>query len=82
MTRSKILIVHPSLLDVALEAASEAGLQQDRVFSIQRDPHQRVPTWFDVLVDYSQSPRPLAMTDQESRETIAYLCFSSGTTGT
>ncbi|KAI7882333.1 acetyl-CoA synthetase-like protein [Lichtheimia hyalospora FSU 10163] len=82
ISNSKVLIAHPSNLDIALDAAAAVGLPRACVFSIVRDPKQRVPLWSDVFIDYSQPALdPIPMTHQESVNTTAYLCFSSGTTG-
>lgn len=79
---AKILIAHPRNLDIALDAAQAVGIPRSHVFSIIRDPQQRVPMWMDVLVDYNQPGLPpVKLTHEESKNTVAYLCFSSGTTG-
>lgn len=82
ISRAKILIAHPQNLETAFEAARLAKLPAASVFVIERDPKSRAPLWSDVLVDYDQPERPpIPMTYEDSRNTVAYLCFSSGTTG-
>ncbi|KAI8141383.1 hypothetical protein BJV82DRAFT_618984 [Fennellomyces sp. T-0311] len=82
VSEAKILIAHPNNLDTALEAAAAVGLPLSSVFSVIPDPMKRVPLWSDVLVDYDQPALPpIKMTHEESVNTVAYLCFSSGTTG-
>ncbi|KAI9493745.1 4-coumarate-CoA ligase 2 [Zychaea mexicana] len=79
---AKMLIAHPSNLDIALEAAAAAGLPQSNIFSVMPDPQGRVPLWSDVLIDLNQPPLPpVKISHEESVNTVAYLCFSSGTTG-
>ncbi|KAI9264249.1 hypothetical protein BDA99DRAFT_559531 [Phascolomyces articulosus] len=79
---AKMLIAHPSTLDRALEAAAAIGLPRSSVFSIVRDPQQRVPCWLETLIDFTQpSLPPIRLTHEESVNTVAYLCFSGGTTG-
>lgn len=82
MTRAKLLVAHPSNLDIALKAAQRVGIAPYAVLSMVKDPQQRVAFWMNVLVDTSgPSPAPIRLSHKESRETTAYLCFSSGTTG-
>lgn len=42
ISNAKVLIAHPSNLDIALDAAAAVGLPQTSVFSVVRDPKQRV----------------------------------------
>ncbi|KAI7847802.1 hypothetical protein BDC45DRAFT_525161 [Circinella umbellata] len=82
VSEAKILIAHPQGLDVALDAAAAVGMSRSHVFSVIRDPQQRVPYYRDVFIDHSQPElSPVEMTHNESVHTVAYLCFSSGTTG-
>ncbi|KAI8141384.1 hypothetical protein BJV82DRAFT_580395 [Fennellomyces sp. T-0311] len=79
---AKILIAHPKNLDTALDAAAAVGMPRSHVFSVIRDPQQRVPYYRDVFIDFSQPELPpIKMTHEESVNTVGYLCFSSGTTG-
>ncbi|KAI9493746.1 hypothetical protein BDB00DRAFT_871993 [Zychaea mexicana] len=79
---AKILIAHPVNLETALDAAAAVGMPRSHVFSIVPDPKQRVRYYRDVLVDHLQPELPpIKMTHEESINTVAYLCFSSGTTG-
>ena len=82
ISEAKMLIAHPNNLETALKAADNVGLPRSSIFSIIPDSQNRVPLWSDVLIDYSQPPLPpVKMTHDESINTVAYLCFSSGTTG-
>ncbi|KAI9264247.1 hypothetical protein BDA99DRAFT_604667 [Phascolomyces articulosus] len=82
VSEAKILIAHPGNLDIALEAAAAVGIPPSHVFSVIRDPQQRVQHYRDVFIDYTQPELPpVKMTHDESVNTVAYLCFSSGTTG-
>lgn len=75
------MIAHPFNLDIALEAADQVGIPRSNVWSICDDPKNRVPNWKSVLVKGSQEANPIKLSDAECRSTLAYLCFSSGTTG-
>ena len=77
-----MLIAHPENLDTALDAAAAVGLPRSHIFSVIRDPQQRVPYYRDIFVDFSQPELPpIKLTHEECVNTIGYLCFSSGTTG-
>ncbi|KAI7857863.1 hypothetical protein BDC45DRAFT_565768 [Circinella umbellata] len=82
VSEAKILISHPNNLDTAFEAAAAAGLPRSSIFSVIHDPKKRVPIWSDILIDYDEPElSPIKLTHDESVNTTAYLCFSSGTTG-
>ncbi|KAI7848136.1 hypothetical protein BDC45DRAFT_524106 [Circinella umbellata] len=82
ISEAKMLIAHPNNLETALKAADNVGLPRSSIFSIIPDSQNRVPLWSDVLIDYNEPPLPpVKMTHEESVNTVAYLCFSSGTTG-
>ncbi|KAI9264246.1 hypothetical protein BDA99DRAFT_51740 [Phascolomyces articulosus] len=82
VSEAKILIAHPVNLDNALEAAAVVGIPRSNIFSIVRDPKQRAPCYRDVFIDFTQPELPpVKMTHDQSVNTVAYLCFSSGTTG-
>ncbi|KAI9264248.1 hypothetical protein BDA99DRAFT_481480 [Phascolomyces articulosus] len=82
VSEAKILIAHPNNLDIAFEAAAAVGIPRSSIFSVISDPKKRVPVWSDVLVDFDQPALPpIKMTHDDSVNTVAYLCFSSGTTG-
>lgn len=81
MSGAKYLIAHSSNLDNALKAAKSADLPESNVWCIDHDPRGRAKNWKDVIVDASHEANPIKLTIEESKNTLSYLCFSSGTTG-
>jgi acyl-coenzyme A synthetase/AMP-(fatty) acid ligase len=80
LSKASYIIAHPFNLDIALEAAAMAGIPPSRVWSIQKDPKNRAPFWKDLLVR-DEEASPVKLTIEQSKNSLAYLCFSSGTTG-
>lgn len=79
--KAKYIIAHPFNLDVALEAAAQVGIPVSNVWSIQKDPKNRAPFWKDKVVKENEESSPVKLTLEQSKNSLAYLCFSSGTTG-
>ncbi|KAG6832521.1 hypothetical protein H0H92_000150 [Tricholoma furcatifolium] len=86
-SKASLLIIHPAFLSTAKAAAKEVGLSDDRIVFIE--PPLRKPVsshlTFDELVKYGLSiPKSYAdirFKSGEAKTTIAFLSFSSGTTG-
>jgi acyl-CoA synthetase (AMP-forming)/AMP-acid ligase II len=74
------LFVQPSLLSNARAAAKEIGLSEDRIFILEGKADGKQS--FQDLVDMAKS-RKLARVPIKPvhKDTLAYLVFSSGTTG-
>lgn len=74
------LLVHPTLLPQALEAARKLGLPDDRVYVLQGGAPGR-----QTLAHASREVRKRnvsrVLTKPIKRDTLAYLVFSSGTSG-
>lgn len=81
MSRAKYLIAHSFNLDAALEAANLVGIPASNVWCIDKDPKGRARFWKDIVVDSNEEADPIKFSTAESRNALAYLCFSSGTTG-
>ncbi|KAF7725935.1 hypothetical protein EC973_009172 [Apophysomyces ossiformis] len=77
---AKILIAHPLNLDSALTAAKMVGLSKDRVFIFGDKTLKGVRPYTDVFLGQREAI-PVEWTKEETKERVAYLCFSSGTTG-
>lgn len=74
------LFVLPSLLSKALKAAKEVGLSEDRIYILEG--HQEGKLSFQDLVDNVRTRRiPRVPIKAATRNTLAYLVFSSGTSG-
>lgn len=83
---TKVLLVEPIFLRTALEAAAQADVPRSRIFQFSDRPvpvQSGIADWRDMLGtppegDAYRWPR---LTPEESRNTIATVNFSSGTTG-
>ncbi|GAA5810441.1 hypothetical protein MFLAVUS_003862 [Mucor flavus] len=81
VSKSKYIIAHPINIVTALEAAEATGIPKSNVWSICVDPGNRVPDWRSMVIRGPEESDPIKLTVEESKSTLAYLCFSSGTTG-
>ena len=81
------MIVHSSVLDIAMEAAHVVGLSLDRVVLLDQDTTsefaeiQSVPDLIDIGGYKAKSFTEPTMIRGEGKSKIALLCWSSGTTG-
>jgi 4-coumarate--CoA ligase len=81
MTKAKVLIAHPTNVDSALAAAELVGLPKSNVFVFGNQAVQGCLPYTQILLGQRRI-QPIELSAQETKETVAYLCFSSGTTGT
>ncbi|GAN08179.1 4-coumarate-CoA ligase [Mucor ambiguus] len=81
MSKARYFIAHSSNLDTALKAARLVGIPASNVWCIDDDPKKRAKHWKEIVVDLSEEADPIKYTAAECRNALAYLCFSSGTTG-
>lgn len=81
ISKSKYIIAHPINIDAALQAAKNIGIPESNVWSICEDPKGRVKNWKIMVLNNSKKASPCKLTLEESKSTLAYVCFSSGTTG-
>ncbi|KAK8877251.1 acetyl-CoA synthetase-like protein [Apiospora arundinis] len=84
---AKALITCVPLLDTALKAAKAVGITADRIFIIQTAGSSKEKLSYktlDELIEEGSSLPPLESpawtTDQGARQ-VAFICFSSGTSG-
>ncbi|KAG5654723.1 hypothetical protein H0H81_007479 [Sphagnurus paluster] len=79
-----LLVIHPMFLDTAKAAAKEVGLSENRIVFTESGGSASYPT-LDELVKYGSSVPPTFTESRfkagEARTNIAFLSFSSGTTG-
>jgi long-subunit acyl-CoA synthetase (AMP-forming) len=74
------LFVQPEFLTTALAAAKEVGLSKDRILLLEG--HVKGKRCFDDLVrDVQERKLPQVSVRPAKQNTLAYLVFSSGTTG-
>ncbi|GES63234.1 acetyl-CoA synthetase-like protein [Aspergillus terreus] len=85
-TDAKLLLVHPSLIDNAIEASRRAGLSKDRIFLFPDDaptgPIQGVHDWRTMIgtEEEGASWKWDEMADT-AQSVVATINYSSGTTG-
>ncbi|CAO3617940.1 unnamed protein product [Mucor fragilis] len=80
MTKAKVLIAHPSNVELALAAADLVGLAKDRIFLFGDKSVSGVLPYSQVFLNQRRAT-PVEFTAQQAEDSVAYLCFSSGTTG-
>jgi long-subunit acyl-CoA synthetase (AMP-forming) len=74
------LFVHPSLIGLALQAAKRVGLPEDRIYTIEGDVPNRQS--FGQMIDGVIARKtPAVRSRPVKHDTLAYLLFSSGTSG-
>ncbi|KAH9964248.1 phenylacetyl-CoA ligase [Russula dissimulans] len=87
-TKAAVLVVHPDALENALIAARQVGMPSDHVVPlgpIQGPLSSTVGPDLDQLIDYGLALRPnfveRRLRPGEAKTKVAFLSFSSGTTG-
>ncbi|KAF9502465.1 phenylacetyl-CoA ligase [Pleurotus eryngii] len=81
---STIIFAHPGSLGIAAEAATMAGIPQDRVIvldSAPGSPYKTVPEMIKFGLRQPVSFVERRLKAGEAKTKLAFLCFSSGTTG-
>ncbi|KAI9272042.1 hypothetical protein EDC94DRAFT_595236 [Helicostylum pulchrum] len=79
-TSAKILIAHETNVEMSLKAADMVGLSRSRVFVFGKNQVQGIAPWSQIFMEERRATL-ITLTAQEAKEAVAYLCFSSGTTG-
>lgn len=88
-TKAKLILIHPWSLSVGLAAARAAGISSDRVvlFNVPQDPDPAAasyPTVNDLVVEGKAKTTCFVerrLRPGEGKTKLAFLSFSSGTTG-
>ncbi|CEI85554.1 hypothetical protein RMCBS344292_00015 [Rhizopus microsporus] len=78
--KAKILLTHESNINTALEAAQQVGLPKSNILLFGDKSIDGVLTYKQVLLG-SRHVVLQDLTPEETKDTVACLCFSSGTTG-
>ena len=88
-TKAVLLIIHPAFLKTAKSAMQQAGTPQDRIVFMESPPSQasfRPYSTIDELVHFGMQNPPnfneIHLKAGQAKKTLAFLSFSSGTTGT
>lgn len=78
--KAKILLTHESNINTALEAAQQVGLPKSNILLFGDKAIDGVLTYKQVLLG-SRHVVLQDLTPEETKDAVACLCFSSGTTG-
>jgi 4-coumarate--CoA ligase len=87
LSKSKVILVHPPSLSVAVEAAKQVGLSAKNII-VFNVPGESTPGGFatidDLIVKGLRRPQGYVepiLKAEEAKTKLAFLSFSSGTTG-
>jgi len=83
LSKSKFLLTHPTFINAALEATSQVGIPAANIFLIQKADnlfHVNVPDLVEIGKT-AQEIVPLKLSPNESKTKVAFINFSSGTSG-
>lgn len=78
--KAKVLICHESNWKTALIAARRTGIPRERMFLFGDQSIQGIKPFKTALVKERKATL-VELSYQEAKTKVAYLCFSSGTTG-
>lgn len=88
MTKARLLIVHPDFLPIALAAAKQANLPESHIVLIKTPatvhPSHHHPTLDELIASGLSVPPAFTerrLSQEEGKSKLAFLSFSSGTTG-
>ena len=79
ISRAKLLVAHPLSYEVALKAAKAVGLKD--VIGMEGDKGMTVPKLVQIGESSGEVVVPLQLRPGEAKKTMAFLSFSSGTSG-
>ncbi|RPD61667.1 acetyl-CoA synthetase-like protein [Lentinus tigrinus ALCF2SS1-7] len=84
LIKARILIVHPWVLPVALEAARTCGIPPDQIILLEPvagSPYSNIQELVKFGLGQTQQFAPLRLSPGGAKKKLAFLSFSSGTTG-
>ena len=73
------MLVHSTLLPLAQKAAQEAGIDSSQIILTDEQDVNGFPSFKTLLT--GQELTPVRILPEEVKERIAFMCYSSGTTG-
>ncbi|CAG8559105.1 34873_t:CDS:10, partial [Racocetra persica] len=76
---ASVIIVHPKFLDTAIKAAKDARIPESRIFLFGNREVRGFQSYNSLIGD--REAEPVSYSPDEARNTTAFLCYSSGTTG-
>ncbi|CAG8669809.1 17336_t:CDS:2 [Dentiscutata erythropus] len=77
---ASVLIVHPEIFEVAIEASISAKIPTSRVLLFGDKEIKGYKPYCSILIN-DREIEPIYYTPEEAKSTTAYLLYSSGTTG-
>jgi 4-coumarate--CoA ligase len=85
-TEAKVILAHPTMVAMALAAASKAGVSSSRIFQFSDSicpPLKGVKDWRSMIATAEEGEQYVwnKLTAEESTQTVATINYSSGTTG-
>ena len=81
MTGAKLIIAHPTNVESAIAAADLVGLPKSNIFVFGNESVNGVLPYNKVFLSSERRASIIKLNAEESKDTVAFLCFSSGTTG-
>ncbi|CAG8745642.1 15263_t:CDS:2, partial [Acaulospora morrowiae] len=76
---ASMIISYPSCLSTIIEAAAEVGIPRSKIFLIGDKEVDGFQPYSTLFID--REFEPVEYTPEEVKNTVAILCYSSGTTG-
>ncbi|KAF0434154.1 acetyl-CoA synthetase-like protein [Gigaspora margarita] len=76
---ASVIIVHPEYFNTAIKAAKEARIPESRILLLGNSEVRGFRTHRSLIGD--REAEPVSYSPEEARTTVAFLCYSSGTTG-
>ncbi|RIB06824.1 hypothetical protein C2G38_2135536 [Gigaspora rosea] len=76
---ASVIIVHPEYLNNAIKAAKEARIPESRILLLGKSEVRGFRHHRSLICD--REAEPVSYSQEEARTTVAFLCYSSGTTG-
>ena len=85
LVQARMLIIHPSVLPVALKGAQAVGIPPDRIVLFEPEvgftTYQNIQDLVTFGLEEAQQYTPLRLGPGEAKTKLALLLLSSGTTG-
>ncbi|KAI9255507.1 hypothetical protein BY458DRAFT_318051 [Sporodiniella umbellata] len=80
-SNAKVLVCDGTNIDNALLAAKKVGILRENIFLFGDQTIQGIPPFTQALLQHTRRAPIIRLSYKEAQQKVAYLCFSSGTTG-
>ncbi|KAG1151952.1 hypothetical protein G6F37_000718 [Rhizopus arrhizus] len=80
-SKAKVLICHECNIDTALAASKQTHIHKENIFVFGDKPIKGIQPFQTALIRQRKA-NLIDLTYEEAKQKVAYICFSSGTTGT